>query len=59
MTTLPSQLRAPDPIKLNSNVQYMHLSFSMSIKLASEVDTTKITVPQRFPKSNTYDSSSV
>lgn len=56
MITLSSHLRAPDPVKLNSNVQYMHLPFSMPIKLVSE-DTTKITVQQRFAISNTYDSS--
>lgn len=59
MITLSSHLRAPDPVKLNSNVRYMHLSFSMPIKLASEADTTKITVQQRFAISNTYDSSFV
>lgn len=44
MITLPHHLRASHPIKLNANVQYMHLLFSMPIELVSKVDTTKITV---------------
>lgn len=56
MITLLSHLRAPDPTKPHSDVEYLHLSFSMATELALKADTTKTTVQQRFAISNIYDS---
>lgn len=57
MVTLPSHLRTLNPTKPDSNVQYIHLSFSMPIESVLKVDMTNAAVPQKFAISNIYDSS--
>lgn len=52
MITLPSHLRTLNPTKPDSNVQYIHLSFSMPIELVLKVDMTNAAVPQKFAISN-------